>query len=93
MSMSTHVVGFRPPDVEWQKMKNLFDACMEANIGIPPDVERFFNQEEPDDNGVEVELEETDACCEWCDESRIGFEIDITKLPQGLKIVRFYNSY
>ncbi len=92
MGMSTNVIGFRPPDEKWKKMKAVWDACLAADTDIPEDVNTFFNGDPPDERGVEVEL--TGPCCaEWSDDYRQGYEIDVTKLPEGLAIIRFYNSW
>lgn len=56
MSMSTHVVGIVPPDDDWKKMKQVYDACVAANIDVPDNVWDFFNNEEPDDAGVLIDL-------------------------------------
>lgn len=93
MSMSSHIVGFRPPDAKWRKMKDAFDACEAADVPIPADVSRFFNHENPDESGVEVPIERTDAVTEYRADMRDGFEIDLTKLPPDVKIIRFFNSY
>lgn len=93
MGMSMHVVGFRAPDEEWKKMKEVFDACDKAGIDIPEEVIEFFNYEDPDEAGVLVELKEIGALEEWADEGRSGFQVDISKLPKRLKYIRFYNSW
>ena len=51
MSMSTSVVGFVPPDEEWKKMKAVWDACANADVETPNDVDDFFSGKEPDKNG------------------------------------------
>jgi len=91
MGLSTHVMGFRPPDEKWKKMKAIWDACKEADIEAPEDVWKFFNDEPPDEAGVEVDLGK--ACSDYMEDSRDGFEVDVTKLPKDVKIIRFYNSY
>lgn len=91
MSMSTHVVAFRPADEKWKQMKTVYDACRKAGVPTPEEVDDFFNGETPDENGVEVNIEQ--AKQEWRDYSREGFEIDISKLPKDIKIIRFYNSW
>ncbi len=93
MGMSTHVKGFRPPDEKWKKMKAAWDACEAAGTAIPKEVLEFFDHEPPDSAGVEIELEEEECCAEYRDDCRDGFEIDVTKLPKGLTLIRFYNSY
>lgn len=87
--MSTHVIGFAPPDEEWKKMKKIYDACEEGGMEPPEEVLKFFNWEEPDNAGVEIELKEH----EFNDESRQGIEIKIDELPPQVKLIRFYNSY
>lgn len=91
MSMSTHVIGFVPPDGRWARMKAIWDACTAANVPIPAEVGEFFGGEEPDDAGVEVELPVTP----WDDRGggRAGYELDVSLIPKHVKIIRFYNSW
>jgi len=89
MGMSTHVLGIRPPDEKWRKMKQVYESCIEMDVEIPPEVWKFFNDEEPDDKGVRVEIPHED----WGDESSEGLEIDVAKIPADVKIIRFYNSW
>ena len=89
MSMSTHIIGFKPPDKKWQAMKDVWDACETAGIAIHPAVIDFFEGETPDPSGVEVEL----LMRTWQDDSRQGFEIDITDIPDNVWTIRFYNSW
>jgi hypothetical protein len=94
VSMSTHVVGIKPPDETWLRMKAAWDACRTADVDPPKEVEKFFNYEVPDDAGVRLNQEALgDAIKVWEDDSRDGYEIDVTKLPKDVKIVRVYNSY
>lgn len=93
MSMSTHVIGFKPPDDKWKKMKAVRDTCIKAGVSIPEEVEDFFGEGEPSPKGVTVELEDTDCCVKWSDNEEDGFEIDLGKIPVGVTIIRFYNSY
>lgn len=91
MGMSTHFVGIRPPDDDWKKHKAVWDACIKARVDIPKATLDFFEGETPDPSGVLVEL---DAIAdEWSTDSAEGFELDIEKLPPGVKRVRFYNSW
>ena len=92
MGMSTHVIGFKPADEKWHKMKAVWDACEKAGIDTPEEVIDFFADEPPDENGVVVYIEETDYCKEWKDDMKEGFEIEVYKLPKDVKIIRFYNS-
>jgi len=91
MSMSTHVVAFRPPDERWHKMKAIYDACLLAHISIPDEVEDFFNGEEPDESGVEIDID--NILQEWGDDSRDGYQLELSRLPKEVTIIRFYNAW
>ena len=93
MSMSTSVTGFRPPDARWRKMKAVWDACLKAEIPIPDDVSDFFESGEPDEKGVEVDLEEHGCAVEWNAEAQSGYEVFVDKIPAGVKVIRFFNSW
>jgi len=95
MSMSTNVIGFAPPDDDWRKMKAVWDACTMAKLPIPPEVDKFFNGEEPDDVGVKIPLRYPmhESVREYSADMREGFDIDLSKLPKQVKILRFYNSF
>ena len=94
MGMSTHIVGFRPADEKWKKMKTIYDSCEAAEIDIPKEVDVFFGGESPEGKpGMEVEIRDTPAVREWSDESCSGYEIEVSKLPKDVKIVRVYNSW
>jgi len=92
MSMNSYIVAFRPPDETFKKMKAVFDACVEAGVDLPAEVSRFFDNTEPDPKGVEISIK--DAVEEWTDgDMSQGFQVDLKKLPQGVKYIRFYNQW
>lgn len=93
MSMHTCVVGFKPPDETWHKMKAVYDACTKAGVSLPTPVEKYFEGNDPDPAGVEVSLKNSPACKEYRSVMREGYEVDLTKLPKDVKIIRFVNSY
>ena len=93
MSMSTSVYGFAPPDATWIKMKKIWDACEEAGIAIPDDVGKFFGYETPDPAGVEVDLKKCGCAVEYSDEYRMGYQIDVDKIPSHVKTIRVVNSW
>lgn len=98
MGMSTHIIGIKPPDAKWRTMKEVYDACKGAGVGLPIEVQRFFEKDienygAPDPKGVLTEIEEGGAVTVYGDDSQSGFEVDVTKLPPDVKIVRFYNSW
>jgi len=89
MGMSTHIIGFAPPDDKWLQMKSIWDSCSEAGIEPPEKVSKFFGWEAPDPAGVEIKLD----AIEWRDDMREGYEINIEAIPKQCKIVRFYNAW
>lgn len=89
--MSTHVVAFRPPDETWRRMKAVYDACETGGIPMPNEVADFFDDEPPDESGVEIDI--NDILKEWSDESRAGYQLELSKLPKGITVLRFYNSW
>ncbi len=92
MSMSTYVIGFRKPDDDkFQKYVNIWNSCVEAGVGVPHEVFDYFDGEDPDENGMQVDIK--DALTEYSEDMVDGFEVDITKLPEGVKVIRFFNSY
>jgi hypothetical protein len=92
MSMSTHIVGFRPADQKWKEMKAIWDACNSAGVDLPKAVYDFFDGEHPADKpGAEVDLK--GAVKEWSADERDGYELDLSKLPPDVKFIRFYNAY
>lgn len=101
MSMSTHVVGFRPRDATWQQFKAIYDNCTAAGINVPDKVNEFFNWMEPDERGIVVELSHADGhdknpdapVSSFQDDSSQGLIVDLAKLPSGVTHLKFYNSW
>ncbi len=99
MSRSTYIKGCRPPDAKWSKMKAAYDACQLAGVAVPDEVEKFFNGEPPDPSGVEVALmdygnaKKRGIVTAYRDDAREGYEVDVTKLPKDVTLIRFVNSW
>ncbi len=93
MGMSTYVSGFSPPDAKWKEMKAIWDSCHVAGVEVPSEVYNFFDGETPDERGRDVDLKSYDCCSDWSEEMRSGYEIDVTKIPENIKVIRFYNSW
>lgn len=92
MGMSTHVVGFKPVDEKWIKFKAIWDSCLESNVVVPTEVKEYFDDEHPGDSpGMEVDIFESYK--EYTEDMIEGYEIDLSKLPDGVQFIRVYNSY
>jgi hypothetical protein len=92
MGMSTHVIGFKPPDEKWKAMYKVWLACDEGDIELPEEVCDFFEGEPPDSAGVEINLENLDCCVEYHNDFSAGYEIHTSKLPKDVQIIRFVNT-
>jgi len=94
MSMSTFVRGIIPKDEKYNKMLKVYEACEAAETEQPIEVIQFFRLDdfdEPDPNGLIIDLD--DITTDWQSDSCTGVEIDITKLPKDVKIIRFMNCW
>ena len=88
MGMYLTVKGVRLPDAEWKKMKSVYDVCKLADIEPPDEVVSFFDGEEPDADGVVVNLTSHKSVTEYTTEYTSGFDILIEDLPEAIKIIR-----
>jgi hypothetical protein len=100
MGMSMHAYAVKPADENYQRKAAAYRACEAARIPIPRELVDFFNGEQPDPTGVAVHIgsghgvtQAHPCCARFCDSSREGFEVDITKLPEGTRFVRFYCAW
>lgn len=93
MGMNSHVIGIVPADAEYKKKLAAYKACQEAGVPIPMKITDFFRNEPPNEDGMEIELDEDPSCEKYSADMQDGFTIDITMLPTGVRFVRFYNSY
>lgn len=97
MGMSMHCLAVKPADAEYMKKLAAYRACVIAHISVPQELVDFFGGEDPDEEGATITLagyrSEHVSCEEWSDDGRTGFQVDITKLPEGTRFVRFYCSW
>ena len=89
MGMTSIVYGIKPPNERWKRMKAIWEACDEADIPIPDEVDEYFDCGAPDEKGVIVEIPSE----KYSEEASSGFEIDLDKLPKDVKRIRFLNSW
>lgn len=93
MSMHTHVSGFKPPDEKWQAYKLIWDTCKAQKVEVPKEVGDFFDWTSPNDHGMMVDI--SGAMVEGIPDHDMQecFDIDITKLPKDVTVIRFSNNY
>ena len=93
MGMSTSVVLLRDKnDTTYQKYLKILLACKESNVDPPKEVDDYFGGDGVY-NDPETPLEIDFEPREWSNEYAEGYEIDINLLPEGVKTIRFYNSW
>lgn len=91
MGMTTDIVFLREAD-EFHKLKvDVLNACEKAGVAAPDEIEKYFLYESNTDAALEIQVDTSKY--EWEDDDSSGFEIDIRELPEGVKKIRFFNSY
>lgn len=81
------MIGFRPPDEKWKKMKAVYDACQVAGIETPKEIDLFFGYDVPSDDGVTVDIK---SAAEYQrDDDSECIKVDIRKLPKDVNILIF----
>jgi len=94
MGMSTNIIGFRPPDEKWKKMKAAWDSCREAGIDLPDELWEFFGGSGPDEAGIKIDLEEEEGVVEdYTGDGESGYDVLLSNLPDSIDRIRFYNSW
>jgi hypothetical protein len=95
MGMSTHVIGFIPDnDSVYLKHKKVLEACIEAGIKeLPKETAEYFGSKSPYEGLLEEKLQVTVPVKEWGNEYSSGYEVEVNQIPQGVKTIRFYNSW
>ena len=91
--MTTYVEGFRTPDEEWKTMKTVYDICVKAKVSIPDEVMDFFQGQPPsleDEARIDISMAEKKRTDNVAQDV---YEVNVSKLPKGVKIIRFINSY
>jgi DNA helicase HerA-like ATPase len=96
MGMSSHVTGVRDLDGKFAKMMEAKLACEAAGVGYPDEVKEYFKYPEESAEYLKREMEEVQlwgSVTEYSRDATDGFEVDLSKLPEGVKSIRFENSY
>jgi hypothetical protein len=90
MGMSTHIMLLRDRnDPEHQKKAAVLKSCLEANVDVPEEIDKYFDFSDDPDYGLVIPFKAR----EYSGEGEEGLEIDISELPEGVKTIRFVNSY
>ena len=104
MGMSTFITFMRSQDdATYQRYLKVLRACKEAQMDPPKEVQEYFECYSWKDINNEVEVtpltvphaERPESVREISDPDSASdiWEVDMTKLPQGVRYIRFSNSY
>lgn len=95
MGMSTYVLGFKPRDEKYDRMLAVWESCRAAKVEVPDEVNEFFEGESPDPAGVKISFRDHEAVREYhnSEMAEEGFEVDVTKLPADVTLIRFVQSW
>lgn len=76
------------PDEKFIKYKQVYNACIAADIAVPENVADYFGHEDP--NLLEGEDVDIDcAIIKGCKYIDSDFTVEIAKLPECVKFLRF----
>jgi hypothetical protein len=93
MGMSTYVTFITPAtDPTFIKMKAAYDACVAANVPLPNEVEDYFNHDAPSAK-LEVQVEDGVHYHQYSKDTYDHIDVFVGKIPEGVSIIRFTNSY
>ncbi len=93
MGMSTHIVGLVEQTDLWRKYKQVWDACIAAGIKEPKEVYDYFDGIYPEEDSRIYNLERATYVRKYQNDMCSGFEIRVDEIPEGMKVIRFYNSW
>lgn len=93
MSVSYCVKGLKPITEDYQKRLQIYQSCRELGIRPPDEIIHYFeNDTEPCDEGIIVYLNK-DVVAIGRNSYSNYYDVDLSKLPEGVAKVRFQISY
>ena len=95
MGMSTHVIGLiSDKDPLYQKHAKVLRACLDADIEkLPKETAKYFGSDEPYESLFDEKRTVKIPKKEYCEDMIEGYDIEVSKIPEGVTTIRFYNSY
>jgi hypothetical protein len=92
--MSTRIEAFIPDtDKEYQKHKAIYDLCVKSRVSLPKETEEYFHGCDVPEDKLKVNLQKNIHYTLYNGDMSSGFDVDLSKLPQGVTKLRFYNSW
>jgi hypothetical protein len=90
--------AYAEPTEEWHTMKNAWDACTQAGVPIPAEIEKYFDHKEPNAAGRVIEIASMNGTgnlqkpvpgvMPYKEDMEHGFDIELSRLPEGTHTLR-----
>lgn len=93
MSTYSYVMVGKDVDEKFKKYSAVYEACEAAGLPAPKEVSEFFAELENKGEYDEKVIWQDFNAEEGGDDGRTFLTVDLTKLPDGVRYVRFINSY
>ena len=88
MSVSYCVKGLKEKTEEYEKKLTIYKTCRELNVPVPSEITDFFDNGEYCEDGVVVNMP-SGAVNESGDCYRVFYDVDLSKIPDGVTKIRF----
>jgi hypothetical protein len=86
VSVDINISGIIPPDDKYRAMLALYRQCKALKVKIPPEVDEFFANGTPGDDGMEISIK--GAISGKGIEYEGGAIIHLDKLPPNVRSIR-----
>lgn len=82
-------------DPTYQKYSKVLRACLDAGVSkLPQEVANYFGSEYAEEYLFEEKLQVKIPLTGWSDGDMCdGYEIKVEDIPEGVKVIRFVNSW
>lgn len=87
MGISVHITGLKEPTEEYTKKLEAWRACEAAGVKIPDDLLEYFNHENPNEEGISVDLA-YDGDVMYGK----GATLNVEDIPEGVTKIRVWCS-
>ncbi len=96
--MSTSVIGIRAIDGRFSQMIAIKESCDDAGIGYPAELVEYFGDHDAAESSAYLreEMETIDigqVLTEFTSSGRCHYQVDLSKLSDEVKAIRFTNSW
>jgi hypothetical protein len=97
MGMSSHVTAFRDQDGKFKEMLEAKLFCDQKKLSYPKEVSDYFGTYARESveciKGEMLTVETKGFVKEWHNDHSEGFEVEVKDIPEGVKTLRFANSW